>query len=212
MKYVSPLLIFLIISAVILVVLLKTARKNNLLPPFSLKWWKERNRVEGETVLTWVLVPPLWKRILCLSIAVALPLCTFVYLTYFRSDDESRLRVAGATINLLVVGTLFALQSYRPTLYRVTDVGIWLKRGRIFGDPEKSSAREERYVMWKDVERMEFAGDKIILHKNVPNAGDSYGTARWIPGFPGRARVPIPEGKSHYVMKIREVFETRSVQ
>jgi hypothetical protein len=212
MKLVSPLLISLILSAVIFVALLKMARRRNLLPPLSIKWWKERFRVEGETILTWVLIPALWKRVLCLIVAVALPLFTFLYLTLFRSGDESALRTAGATLNLLAACMLFALQSYRPTLYRVTDAGIWLKRTWIFGDPEKSAAKEERHVMWKDVERMEFAGDKFILYKKSPGAQGLSGPARWIPGYSGRTRVPLPEGKSQYVMKIREVFETGRVQ
>lgn len=150
----------------------KILKANNILPS-SFQELKKRWTVEGETVHTWRTSPPLWHRLLVLLAVIVLVAAT-IFIVVHEEIDRMWFNWCVVLGLILMVG----LNGLMPSIYRVTDRGIWLRIVPLFSrsrelsstsSPEsKASGKEERLILWEEVDSVNIEKNKLIFNCQVP--------------------------------------------
>jgi hypothetical protein len=193
------LLSFALTSLLVLYLFWKIAKANNLLDGLSYRQMKQRSIVEGQTRLTWTIVPRLWRRLLC-ALSILVLFSIWCYLAIGKPPGTRRW-VFLLYVPMAVLLLLF--DQHKPRFYRLTDEGIWVKPAGIFSDPRISRISERRYLRWREIRRVEFRPDRMIFYPHLPEGRGPYRLPPPVLNLIKRVEIPVPRNEP----QIREDIE-----
>jgi hypothetical protein len=169
--------------AIVGLLVYKILKANNLLSP-SFKEFKNRWRIEGETVYTWTYTPPLYQGISgALSVII---FWTAMIILWHYKENRLWYHLCFVITMILMVG----MSQLRPRRYRLTDKGIWRRHVWFFSNPQKltltststSMGKEERLIRWEEISAVKIKKNKLIFNRGVaqPSTSESLALPSWM--------------------------------